>query len=346
MDPGSWDSKRDAIDDGTPNPRGNKLAHLSIIFVTLASVIVILRLVSRHYYRAGLKVDDALIVAATFLAIAMTITYNEEAANGFGLHTSQVSSSHQTAAFKYFFAAQIIYKVAACLTKLSIAFLYLRIFPTRKFRIAVFVVVGITIAYTLAAVLVTVFSCNPIEKAWAKSMDGVCLNSRAIWYSTSIMTILTDLMIIALPIFEIRKLHLPTIKKVMLSGLFSLGLFVIACTIIRMISVSPQTTASDQIYYQATSNSWTFVETDVAIMCACLPTLRIPLTKQFRKLLGLHKSSTAIPTSKSGDGFVMVTIGQMESRNKRIKLGDDEATSVENLIDYEMLSKKTGGANA
>jgi hypothetical protein len=65
--------------------------------------------------------------------------------------------------------------------------------------------------------------------------------------ATSIMIILTDIMIIALPINEFRRLQLPLVKKILLCGLFSLGVFVIACTVYRMITVSPQTTAADQI---------------------------------------------------------------------------------------------------
>lgn len=60
--------------------------------------------------------------------------------------------------------------------------LYLRIFPGRKFRIAVLCVVAITVAYTLAAVLMTVFACKPIDKSWNKSLPGVCVDSIRIWY--------------------------------------------------------------------------------------------------------------------------------------------------------------------
>ena len=31
--------------------------------------------------------------------------------------------------------------------------------------------------------------------------------------------------------------------------------------------------------YQATSNSWTFLEVNVGIICACLPVLKAPITK-------------------------------------------------------------------
>lgn len=61
------------------------------------------------------------------------------------------------------------------------------------------------------------------------------------------MVIITDLMIIILPINETRRLQLPLAQKLMLVALFSLGLFVVACTVVRMVSVSPQTTATDQI---------------------------------------------------------------------------------------------------
>lgn len=174
---------------------------------------------------------------------------------------------------------------------MSICVLYLRIFPGRKFHYAVYTVMAVTIAYTTTAVFVTIFACHPISKSWNKSLDGTCLSSRSIWYGTSIMIILTDFFIIILPINEIRNLKLRLFKKVLLACLFSLGIFVIICTVIRMVTVSPRTTAGDQICkpiakaaslllpflltdplptdYQAMSNSWTFVEVNVGIMCAC-----------------------------------------------------------------------------
>jgi magnesium-transporting ATPase (P-type) len=83
---------------------------------------------------------------------------------------------------QWFFVAQILYKVTTCLTKMSMAMMYLRIFPNRKFRIAVIAVMGITIVYTIAAVLLTVFACNPIDKSWNKALPGTCVDSRRIWY--------------------------------------------------------------------------------------------------------------------------------------------------------------------
>jgi hypothetical protein len=60
--------------------------------------------------------------------------------------------------------------------------MYLRIFPAKRFRLAVYIVIGFTVTYTLVAVLLTVFSCNPIDKAWNKTEPGTCIDSRTIWY--------------------------------------------------------------------------------------------------------------------------------------------------------------------
>ncbi|KAL7943963.1 hypothetical protein V8C42DRAFT_358684 [Trichoderma barbatum] len=355
---------RDAIDDGDPNPRGQSLAHLSIIFAALSGFFVIIRLLTRFFHTKSWGADDVLIVAAMVLAVCMSVSYNGEARNGFGLHSTQIDAHHKIMAFKWFFVAQILYKVTTCLTKMSLGMLYLRIFPDRKFRIAVISVMVVTGAYTFAAVLLTIFACKPIDKSWNKALPGVCVNSISIWYSTSVLNIVTDVLIIGLPINEIRRLQLPLVKKLLLCALFSLGIFVMACTIIRMITVSPQTTASDQTYYQAVSNSWTFVETNVGILCACkpflfqirstnhtpvdhlaspykfhvnqrvatgLPIVWVPVTRLVLRTLGLGGEETSV-TTKSGEAYALGSHGLVSSARARTSRRDAEGDSVEELM--------------
>ncbi|PTB75056.1 hypothetical protein M440DRAFT_1458429 [Trichoderma longibrachiatum ATCC 18648] len=293
-------SRRDAIDDGDPNPRGENLAHLSIIFVCLAGFFVILRLLTRHFHTKSYGADDVLIVVALALSACMTVAYNGEAGNGFGLHSDQLDQDHKVLAFK------ILYKVATCLTKSSLGMLYLRIFPGHRFRIAVIGVVGVTVAYTFAAVLLTVFACKPIEKAWRKTLPGVCVNSISIWYSTSVLNIVTDILIIGLPVNEIRRLQLRLARKLLLCALFSLD-------------------------YQAVSNSWTFVETNVGIMCACLPIVWVPITRRILRLFGLGRDNTT-DTGKSGQTYSLGSHGFASSARGRVGHRDAEEDSVEELI--------------
>ncbi|OTA05248.1 PTH11-like G-protein-coupled receptor [Trichoderma parareesei] len=306
-------SRRDAIDDGDPNPRGESLARLSIIFVCLAGFFVVLRLLTRHFHTKAFGADDALIVVALALSVCMTVAYNGEAGNGFGLHSDQINQEHKILAFKYFFAAQILYKVATCLTKSSLGMLYLRIFPGHKFRIAVITVVGVTVAYTFAAVLLTVFACKPIEKAWRKTLPGVCVNSISI---CDIRLEYRD----GHPDHRAAGQRDPTTPAAAGEEAVALRFVQPWCT-----------TASDQTYYQAVSNSWTFVETNVGIVCACLPIVWVPITRQILRLFGVGREDTAA-TGKSGQTYSLGSHGLVSSARGRTSPRDAEGDSVEELM--------------
>ncbi|KAF7919079.1 uncharacterized protein EAE98_009399 [Botrytis deweyae] len=293
---------RDAIDDGFPNPRGKKLANLAIAFACLSLFFVSARLGTRVFMQK-LEIDDWFIVPALLMALAMAVTFNMEAKHGFGLHTSQVSKEHKIEALKWFFAAQLLYKIASCFTKISICLFYLRIFPSKNFRIATFVTIGIVIVYSIAAVSATIWSCNPIEKSWNKTLPGSCIQIGNVWYSTSVMAIVTDLIIIVLPIYQIRRLQLPLSQKFGLVLMFSLGFFVIACTVVRMATVGPAITATDTMYYQATSNSWTFLEVNVSIICASLPILKAPIIKFCPWLMRNKTTTSAYGVNFSKDNY-------------------------------------------
>lgn len=146
---------------------------------------------------------------------------------------------------KYFFGAQILYKSSTCATKVSLLLLYLRIFTDRVFRTTAWGIIAIVIGYDTATVIVTVFQCHSIAKAWNSRIHGHCINVGASWYATAAFAITTDIAIIVLPIKQISTLRLPRAQKLGLMFLFSLGTFVIATTAIRIVSLGPSTTSSD-----------------------------------------------------------------------------------------------------
>lgn len=55
---------RDAVDDGIPNPRGKRLANLSIAFACLSFVFVSARLLTRYFVQKAVGPDDYLIIPA------------------------------------------------------------------------------------------------------------------------------------------------------------------------------------------------------------------------------------------------------------------------------------------
>ena len=64
-------SLRDAIDEGLPNPRGKKLANLSITFACLSFCFVSSRLLVRYFITKLVGPDDYLIIVS-LVGIAMS----------------------------------------------------------------------------------------------------------------------------------------------------------------------------------------------------------------------------------------------------------------------------------
>ena len=142
---------------------------------------------------------------------------------GYGAHIKQLSNADRDMALKLFYIAQTPYKVTICCNKVAVMIFYLRIFPTRSFRIACFAVMAIIVGWSLGAVSATIFQCIPIAASWNKDMAGNCVDSDATWISYAVINILTDVMVLALPIPLVLRLHFSLRNRLLLCGIFLLG---------------------------------------------------------------------------------------------------------------------------
>lgn len=142
---------------------------------------------------------------------------------GYGVHKADLSIPDRAMALKLFFIAQTPYKVTVCLNKVSAILLYLRIFVTRNFRIACFVVLAIIVSWSIGAIFATIFQCVPIEGAWNPTIDAVCIKTDQFWIAYAVGNILTDVMVLALPIPPIMGLQLRLRDRLLLCGVFLMG---------------------------------------------------------------------------------------------------------------------------
>lgn len=122
-----------------------------------------------------------------------------------------------------FWVVQIIYKFTINLTKSSILLLYLRIFPNKPFRRAVYVLLVYVVGYATSSIVVTVLQCTPVARAWDRTLPGSCINLTAFWYANACTNVLGDFVILLLPMPVINSLHLPPRQKVGLMMIFALG---------------------------------------------------------------------------------------------------------------------------
>lgn len=128
---------------------------------------------------------------------------------------------------KYKYAYQTVEKVAFGLIKLSILFLWRRLFGTsRPFTILCHIMMGIVIAWTLAFFFETVFQCGTDWSLnWAPIFVFLtqCTASLDVLTVFGVTDILTDLVIICMPVPLIWSLQMPKRKKLAITGIFTLG---------------------------------------------------------------------------------------------------------------------------
>lgn len=156
-------------------------------------------------------------------SIVLSVAIQLAVTHGYGKHKADLTPAELREALMWFFIAQTPYKIVVCLNKASVILLYMRIFVTRTFQRIAWGALAIIIGWSIGAVFATIFQCLPIPKSWNKSLDGHCINSDVFWIAYAVMNVLTDVMVLSLPIPQIFKLHLKLRDKFMLYVIFLLG---------------------------------------------------------------------------------------------------------------------------
>lgn len=118
-----------------------------------------------------------------------------------------------------------VYNPILAIVKQSILIFLLRLASiNQKVRKIVWGVAIFNAALMVAVFLVVIFQCSPIAMNWDLSLHGKCIKQLEFGISTACLTILTDLIAVALPFYIFVGLKLPKKTKAALIVVFLLGL--------------------------------------------------------------------------------------------------------------------------
>lgn len=120
-------------------------------------------------------------------------------------------------------AFECVYCTTVGIIKVSILLMYARIFPTRNFRIASYIIGSIAVGWVIAIICVSVFQCNPIAKAWNVNLSGTCINLKGSFIGNAVPNILTDIAILSMPVHVVWGLHANLTHRLSVIALFLLG---------------------------------------------------------------------------------------------------------------------------
>ncbi|THW79669.1 hypothetical protein D6D19_01020 [Aureobasidium pullulans] len=197
---------------------------------------------------------------------------------GFGSYawSNPLDIRHTTA--KLFLSWNVLYVVLIHVTKASILTQYLRIFPTRTMRRLTWLLFATLLPSLFWGVFASIFICNPVKKVWRPMTPGHCLGTRTYWLSVTSVNIVLDFAVLALPIPVISRLKLPRRQKIALVGVFLLGFFTCAVSIVRLVVVHNAYARHNYTASSAEAVTWSMVEANVGIICASLLALKPLIT--------------------------------------------------------------------
>ena len=119
------------------------------------------------------------------------------------------------------------------LIKLSVLLLYRRLFLGRIFGFYSLAMCILIVLWSFAFFFATAFQCGTRISAWwtsVKTIDQYCDKTAVLELGFGISDVITDLMVLMIPLPIIWKLHMSNSNKAALSGIFLLGFLYVKWT--------------------------------------------------------------------------------------------------------------------
>ncbi|KAL8684196.1 MAG: hypothetical protein Q9224_006528 [Gallowayella concinna] len=181
---------------------------------------------------------------------------------------------------------------------------------SRKWMYAHWTFVGILVVYILCTIFLSTFQCSPPKGAWNTIATGhlekapTCIPDADLSLPLSIIHIILDFCLLAVPIIVLWKIQLPWNTKIRLYILFSAG--ALTCFAAVMRRVSQAKLKSDPTYNVTSLTYWTEVDITLSVIVASMPVLGTAIwrrsgTSRRNKPSDDVSSGFHISKSKSGD---------------------------------------------
>ena len=205
-------------------------ARLTNIILCVVSVACgLIRIAYKAIYSmAELGWDDYTIILTLIAGVPSVVLIDQGALpNGLGKDVWTLPFQQITEFVRWLYVLEILYFFQMTLLKLTLLFFFLRIFPKGLIRTLIITTITFTGLYGIAFVAVAIFQCHPISHYWTnwdkEHNDGQCINVNALAWSNAIISIVLDIWMLVLPLYEVFRLQLTWRKKLSVAIMFLVG---------------------------------------------------------------------------------------------------------------------------
>ncbi|KAF2451160.1 hypothetical protein P171DRAFT_515235 [Karstenula rhodostoma CBS 690.94] len=316
-----------------PIPRYN---HTGIALVAigasgglLAMLAVALRLWARRIQKMSLDASDYTCIAALFVALILLGSTVNTVVQGLGLPIQDVTPKQISELAKGMLVGIYTWTTSNTLVRVSMILLYLRVFPSRRFKILCYAFLGINVAYLFANWIGAALICRPFAYNWDQSIaGGHCGDRQRFYIWTGLQNLVQDVVLIAMPMPLLWNLRLPLSKKISLTFVFAMGSGICVITLIRVIDTT-KADLQDVTHDYASVGILSVLEPLLGIVNCSLPLLR-PIIPRVAELVGPRKT---LSNQSKGSYTYGLSIGSRRTRARTLDVYplDTVATLYENL---------------
>ena len=228
------------------------------------------------------------------------------------------------------FAAQVLYALTLGFTKMSITWMIKRIFFEHSYVYIAYLIMALNFGWMLQTILTGLLICRPMTLNWDPTARGHCGNQTLAFAAVSIVDIITDILIFAMPLKMLWGLQMKRVYKIALGCMFGAGIMsvshfalpsirtnllhrTIAFTAVRLYSVFTLD-FSDMTYTFVPVSIIGMVQSGVAITVASAPLMRPAFDRTVASLLNIsNPSRTSESKRKSTDKLSSKSISQTKS---------------------------------
>ncbi|KAL3422320.1 integral membrane protein [Phlyctema vagabunda] len=273
-----------------------------VLMLTLSLVSLLLRCWVKRVMLHNVSHDDWLLVLSFVLFCVLCTLSIISAGYGFGKHSDVLEKHNLFIIYRLWFFEEIVYLTATITLKLSIAILLLRLAVERAHRIIIY---STSIFYTvtgIAFIFGVIFQCWPIRSFWTDNdersgVDGTCVSAYVLGilaYSNATISLVSDLIFVAVPISFVWSLNLERRTKFSVSIVLCLGFMASAVNMARYNYIDNLASPGDNSYDYAVISLVSILEIGLGIIAASLATCR-PLIRILTTWIPFLRSDKSQP---------------------------------------------------
>lgn len=213
--------------------RSNQLDILIFAFGPVAAMFIGVRVLHKQFLSAHnrLKWEDwTMLLIIPLGVVTIVITKVGLTAHGMGRDIWGVKQSDLMDFVRFFYIAQMLYILLIGLIKLTLCFFYLSIFAGTKLQRLLWATVAFHIAFSVAFVVATALQCTPVQYQWERFRTyggpitkGHCININVGTWCHAVISVASDIWLLAIPLSQVKGLRLHWKKKVGAALMFATG---------------------------------------------------------------------------------------------------------------------------